>query len=501
MPARAEEAPPSLVGRISAATGSVTLRPAAGEWNAAAVNDPLIAGMAVRTADRARAGIGLGALRGMLAGGSEAEIARLDDSVLQIALKQGRIGIHLARLDAGTNVEIDLPQGAVWLLAPGDYDIGAGSDQAPSWAAVFAGQAHFVGGGTDRMLAAEAAVVTNPKGAVTIATTKADDFVASWRPAADATDAATLKHVSAAITGWEALDSGGTWDTAEGLGAVWMPTNLPDDWAPYRYGHWRWATPWGWNWVDDMPWGFAPSHYGRWVRLAHDGAAERWAWVPGTEVAHPIYIPAAVNFIGSAGVGLSAPDPVGSVVAWFPLAPGEVYWPAYTSDLALIRRINVGAVKDVAKIGPGVGNEPPAELITRHYQNRHFTTVVPRAVFAGGRAVAPAQVLLPQERLDNAPLLLASPQIMPPASKPVIVGMASAVHTLSRILTPQTSRVVARVRVRQYSGSTYAHSRSAFAARVAISASRAKARAVAVYARSARARAHYAAASSRSRWH
>jgi hypothetical protein len=98
---------------------------------------------------------------------------------------------------------------------------------------------------------------------------------------------------------------------------------------------------------------------------------------------------------------------------------------------------------------------------------------------------------------------LGSPQIMPPASKPVVIATASAVHTLSRILTPQPSRVTARVRGVRYSGSTSARAqtRSAFNARVAISASRAKAHAVAAYARSPRGRTHVAAASSRPRWH
>jgi hypothetical protein len=504
MAARADEALPSQVGRISAANGAVSLRPASGDWTIASINDPLATGMAVRTADRARAGIGIGALRSVLAGGSEAEIARLDDATVQIALKQGRIGIHLARLDAGTAIEIDLPQGAVWLLAPGDYDITAGNDQLPGRVAVFAGQARFAGGGTDRTIAS-GAVLALKGTAATLTIAAADDFTGLWRPASDtAVEPAALKHVTAGMTGWDALDSAGTWESAEGLGEVWVPKSVPDDWAPYRYGHWRWAAPWGWNWVDDMAWGFAPSHYGRWARIAGTNTGtERWAWVPGAEVAHPIYLPAAVNFIGSAGVGLSAPDPIGSVVAWFPLAPGEAYWPGYTSDLGLIRRINAGVVKDVAKIGPGVGSEPPGELITAHYQNRRFATVVPRAVFAGGRAVAPAQVSLPPERLGNAPLLLGSPQIMPPASKPVVIATASAVHTLSRILTPQPSRVMARVRGVRYSGSTSAHAqtRSAFNARVAISASRAKAHAVAAYARSPRGRTHVAAASTRPRWH
>ena len=43
-----------------------------------------------------------------------------------------------------------------------------------------------------------------------------------------------------------------------------------------RTGHWAWVRPWGWTWVDDAPWGFAPFHYGRWVY--HRNA---WCWAPG----------------------------------------------------------------------------------------------------------------------------------------------------------------------------------------------------------------------------
>jgi hypothetical protein len=287
---------------------------------------------------------------------------------------------------------------------------------------------------------------------------------------------------------------------------------VPADWAPYRYGHWRWVAPWGWTWIDDMPWGFAPSHYGRWARIGGlDGAGEQWVWVPGRSVAHPVYMPATVNFLGSAGIGLSAPDPIGTVIAWFPLAPGEVYWPSYTTDLDLIRRTNAGAVTNIAKIGPGIGGDPPGELLTASYRNRRFASIVPRAVFAGGRAVAPALVQLPTERLDNAPLLPGSPQIMPPASRPVVVAVANAVHTLATILAPHPSRVAARTAMLGSSRPVWAksastrshfrsHSRSAFNSRVAMSSSRAKARAVTAYAHSTRAHTRFAAAN-RTRWH
>jgi hypothetical protein len=522
--ARAEEAPPSAVGRVSAATGAVSLRPAGGEWGTASVNDPIIAGMAVRTAAAARAALGIGAARIALSGATETEIARLDDTTRQIAVRQGRIGIHLTRLDPGETVEIDLPQGGVWLLAPGDYDITAGNDQIPARIAVFAGQAHVAGSGADRKIAAGSTLVLNAKG-VTAATTDsaaADDFVAAWRPAPDAlAEPVALRHVSPEMTGWETLDGAGSWEEAAGFGEVWFPKNLPDDWAPYRYGHWRWVMPWGWSWVDDAAWGFVPSHYGRWARIPGASAETgRWAWVPGMPAAHPVYMPAAVNFLGTAGIGLSCPDPVGTAVAWFPLAPGEAYWPSYTTDLELIRRTNAGSVKDTAKLGPGIGSDPPGELITAAYQNRRFASVVPRAVFAGGRAVAPALVPLPADRLANAPLLPGSPQIMPPASKPMVVAVASAVHTLARILSPHPTRVMARTLVlrpnraalaqarsgstwgQAKSGSTVAHARSVFAARVGSSASRAKARAVAAYARSNRGRTHLAAATTtRTRLH
>jgi hypothetical protein len=108
---------------------------------------------------------------------------------------------------------------------------------------------------------------------------------------------------------------------------------------------------------------------------------------------------------------------------------------------------------------------------------------------------------LPTERLANAPLLPGSPQIMPPASKPVLVAATSAVHTLARILSPHPMRASTRTAIlRPTSRQAVTQTRSAFAGRVAWSAHRAKARAVAAYARANRARTHLASAN-RTRWH
>src|SRR5204863_4816578 len=266
-----------------------------------------------------------------------------------------------------------------------------------------------------------------------------------WRPAGGGEAQSEALHtISSEMTGYEALDGNGSWHTVEGYGAVWFPAAVPDAWTPYRYGRWRWIAPWGWSWIDDMPWGFATSHYGRWASIPEtdplDPSApgpERWGWAPGSRTADPVYAPAVVAFLGTAGVGLSYPDAFAPAVAWFPLAPGDIYWPGYTSDIEAIRRINAGAVTDLSVIGPGVNGEPPAAIVNGDYPNRRFASVVPRTVFLAGRAVAAALLQLPGQRLANAPLLAGSPQLAP--AVPRTAAIASASRAANR-LAEATSR-------------------------------------------------------------
>ncbi|MBV9015227.1 MAG: hypothetical protein JO058_06185, partial [Alphaproteobacteria bacterium] len=96
---RAGDMPPSRVGQVSAVQGAVSRRPAGGEWAPAALNDPVIAGMALRTASAARATLGFGTLQVTLSSGSDLEVLRLDEAAGQIGVNQGRIGIHVARLN------------------------------------------------------------------------------------------------------------------------------------------------------------------------------------------------------------------------------------------------------------------------------------------------------------------------------------------------------------------------------------------------------------------
>jgi hypothetical protein len=421
-------APPARVGRVSLASGKVGWRSlGATLWSDAVVNDPVSTGASLRTDAQARAEMRIGPATIDLAESTEIAIADLNDQAAEISLKRGRIDLDIRQFGADESIQIDIPRGGVWLLQPGRYDVDAGSGDQPPRIAAFTGGARFVGGGADLPIKAGDAVLLTVSGAVTATTepAAADEF-AQWcgTRAVDETRLAAPYYVSRSMTGYAELDAAGSWQASAKYGEVWVPNALPTDWAPFRYGHWRWAAPWGWTWIDDQPWGFAPSHYGRWAFLD-----QHWTWVPGAYTAHPAYAPAVVAFLGTPGVGLSFAEGSGPAVAWFPLAPGEVYWPSYTGDLDYIRKLNVAEIADVSIIRVRADGEPPPEIANAHFADRQFASVVPRPVFVAGQAVAPALLQLPQERLQNAPAIMGSPQIGPPAPpEPARVAAARAVR-------------------------------------------------------------------------
>ncbi len=134
--------------------------------------------------------------------------------------------------------------------------------------AAFTGGARFAGGGADFPIAAGDRAVFGNEGptAATTEPASGDEF-AEWCGARAVDDArlAAPYFISREMTGYAALDTAGRWKANAKYGEVWVPKASPDEWAPYRNGHWRWLAPWGWSWVDDQPWGFAASHYGRWT--------------------------------------------------------------------------------------------------------------------------------------------------------------------------------------------------------------------------------------------
>ncbi|MBV9859735.1 MAG: hypothetical protein JO038_06500 [Alphaproteobacteria bacterium] len=419
LPAHAEDGPPARVGEVSFAAGNAGWHAPGAAWSDAAVNQPVAAGAGLRTDPQGKAELRLGPLTIRLAEGTTVEIGRLDAEAAQIALPHGRIALELAQLGDGQSVEIDLPRGGVWLLQPGEYDIDAGTAEVASRVAALAGDARFIGKGADLELKPGQAALLSGSGAIagTVEPAPAADAFVEWcrSRAVDETRLAALYHISREVSGYQELDAHGDWAVAPEYGAIWYPRDLPADWVPYRYGHWAWIAPWGWSWIDDRSWGFATAHYGRWARIG-----ERWGWVPGAVVPHPVYAPALVAFIGTPGIGLSVPDGAGPAIGWFPLAPGEVYWPGYTRDIDAIRQLNAGAVADLETIREAPYGGPPGEIVNGRFANREFATVIPRAVFAAAKPVAPALLSLPEQRIAQAPVIMGSPQLPPPGPHRIV---------------------------------------------------------------------------------
>ena len=358
------EAPPGRIGRLSLVAGSVGVR-YSGEWDDGLLSLPLAAGTAVRAGAQSHAGIEIGADTIELAPDSEIEIAKLDQRTTGVAVVRGHIDFAVHRLSGGESVEVDVPGQGPQILQPGRYAIDAGTGQ----------------------------IAVSPEAAP---------------PDYDETRLVAPYYLSPDMTGFAELDGAGSWESTAEYGAVWVPSGLPADWAPFRDGQWRWIKPWGWTWIDDQPWGFATSHYGRWAFIGG-----RWAWAPGSYVAYPEYMPAVVAFLGTAGLGLSVAGITGPGIGWFPLAPGEAYWPSYSRDLAYVRSLNRGNVPDLETIRLGADGEPPLEIVDGNFANRGFASVVPRPVFVNGGAVAPALLTLPEQRLQEAPVLMGSPQVGP----------------------------------------------------------------------------------------
>jgi hypothetical protein len=137
-------------------------------------------------------------------------------------------------------------------------------------------------------------------------------------------------HVARGLVGYEDLQAHGDWHWEKAYGMLWSPRHVPREWAPYRVGRWILKAPWGWTWVDESPWGFAPFHYGRWVRLR-----ETWHWLPGPRQITPVYAPAVVRWLEDP----QQPDAVG----WVPLGPNVPFEPYYPVSEAHALALNIVA--------------------------------------------------------------------------------------------------------------------------------------------------------------
>jgi hypothetical protein len=380
-----DQDPPSRVARMNYTQGSVSFQPGGeGDWVTAVPNRPLTTGDNLWSDLGSRAEMHVGSTAIRLAPETSVTFLELDDRTTQLRLSAGTIILRVRHLDDDDVVEVDTPNLAFNLQHTGEYRIDVDSNGDMTNVSVFSGRGEVTGGGYSYTVVAGQSARFSGTDQLNydIAQLPRADDLDSWAFERDHREdgAESANYVSPEMTGYEDLDDYGRWQYVGGYGTVWVPAGVASDWAPYRNGHWAYIDPWGWTWVEDEPWGFAPFHYGRWAY-----AGNRWCWVPGPVAVRPVYAPALVAFVGGVGISIGG----GPGVGWFPLAPGEVYVPYYRGSRGYVERVNVtNTVVNVTRV-TNIYNQRNVTNIT--YVNQRVNngvTLVSRDTFVNARSVA-----------------------------------------------------------------------------------------------------------------
>jgi len=432
--------PPSQIGRLSIVSGSVSFRPGSlDEWGPATLNYPMTAGDHLWTDANARAEVHVLSAAIRLDSYTEFSFISLDDQAVQVAVSQGTLGVNLRSIDNGTYFEIDTPNAAVSLLAAGNYRVDV-QPNGETTVTVRSGRAEVTAGRDVYNVSSGRSSIIYGIDSISYYVTAAPqpDQWDAWSLGRDRREdqVASNSYVSREMIGAEDLAEYGTWRVVAGYGPTWTPSRVPDNWAPYRFGHWTWVAPWGWTWIDDTPWGFAPFHYGRWAFLS-----SRWAWIPGARETRPVYAPALVVFVGGEG-WTSAHGGIG----WFPLGPREIYIPPYQASTSYVLKINVAYAANIN--AQTIERFNPDRVV---YVNRgapRAVTVVPRQVFVQSRPAGAAAISISPVEATRAPLMgmraIVAPQresliASPPAAKSSVLQPPSNLQArivVSRIAPP-----------------------------------------------------------------
>src|SRR6202451_2356947 len=402
--------PPGRVARLSFSDGSVSFQPGGeGDWVQAVANRPLTTGDNLWADKDSRAELQTGSTSIRMDSETSVTFLDIDDHTTQLKLSQGSIIVRVRHLDDDDQFEIDTPNLAFQIQRTGEYRVDVSADGNETDTTVWRGRGEATGGGNsyDVVAGQRASFTGSDQLDHEIGQVPSNDDFDNFAFDRDQREdhAESSNYVSPDMTGASDLDEYGHWSYAAGYGPVWAPTVVAAGWAPYRYGHWVWVAPWGWTWVEDEPWGFAPFHYGRWAFV---GAS--WCWVPGPVYARPVYAPALVAFVG--GGGFSFGVGIGAGVAWFPLAPREVFVPWYRTSPGYVNNVNITNTRvNVTQVtnvyNTTIINNNTTNVTRVTYANQHVAnavTAVSHDTFVNARPVQANLARVDEKEMANAPV-------------------------------------------------------------------------------------------------
>ncbi|MBA8882381.1 DUF6600 domain-containing protein [Dokdonella fugitiva] len=400
--------PPERVARVGFLRGEVSFQPAGDDrWVEASLNRPLGTGDKVYTDRDSRAEFEAGAAVMRIDERTTFSLLNLDDEIAQVELTEGVLSLRVRRLERGESYEVDTPTLAFVVSEPGEYRIDISPQGDSTMVTVFDGAGDVYGENN-------ASYGVRAGNSYRFNDSALHDYEVLDLPRADDFDnwvasrnqryqrSVSSRYVADDMIGYADLDEAGSWEDDREYGSVWYPTSVSVGWAPYRYGHWSWVDPWGWTWIDNAAWGFAPFHYGRWVY-----ARNRWGWCPGPRHVRAVYAPALVAFVGGGGWGASI-SVGGGPIGWFPLGPRDVYVPWYRASRDYFHNVNVRntTVINNTYITNVYNNYSAGRPITgtqyAYRNNVQAVTAVSRDVFVGARPVAASRVQVNPAQLRTA---------------------------------------------------------------------------------------------------
>ena len=441
-----DDDPPGRVARLSFIQGQVSFSPSGtDDWVAAVLNRPITTGDKLWTDQGARAELHVGSAALRLGDQTGFSFLNLDDHMMQVRLTEGTLNLRVRRLAQDESIEIDTPNLAFSVLRPGRYRVNVNEAGDTTIIDVRDGEGDVTGGGSSYTVHPGQQgyfTGTDTLSADVQAVPDEDDFD-SWCDERDLREdhSVARRYVSDDVIGYEDLDDYGGWRPVPEYGTVWFPHVAVVGWAPYRYGHWAWISPWGWTWVDDAPWGFAPFHYGRWIF-----AGGAWGWVPcpppvvAVAYVRPVYAPALVAWVGgphfAAGIAFGGGGFAAGVnVGWFPLGPREVFVPSYPVSRIYVNNVNISNTTVNQTVINNYYNNTVVNKNVTVNNVRYVNQGVPGAVtatsphaFTSAQPVARNMVAVNQKEIAAAPVGVHAPAVVPPKQAVLGAGAATNVH-------------------------------------------------------------------------
>jgi hypothetical protein len=441
-----DQAPPGRVADLDYMQGSVSYEPAGEQnWVDAETNRPLTTGDSLWSDQSSRAELFIGSTALRMGDSTGISFLNLNDQVAQVQLAEGTLEVNVRYLNSDESYEIDTPNLAFSVSRPGDYVINADPNGGMTSVAVYAGEGSVTGGGqTYNITPGQDAVFTGTNQLSENIRGVAYDSFENWARSREMVEehAQSARYVAPGVTGYEDLDQYGSWRSDPDYGEYWVPNDVSSGWVPYHVGHWAWIAPWGWTWVDQEPWGFAPFHYGRWAVI--DGS---WGWVPGPVAVAPVYAPALVGFVGGGGFGVAVS--FGSVegVGWFPLGPRDVYVPPYRVDPRYVEEINHCDTRyyNQTRVTNVYNNYTVNHVTYANYQyanNSRAVTVVNRQAFVSGQPVQRGAIRVNQQQIQH-PRVVTTAALTP--TRASVVGAVARAHAAPRV-APAAQHVVTRLK-------------------------------------------------------